>query len=98
MSHSLSNSLGRVINQFRAKREEEEDRMNGKSLAAPGLEELGCHFQREFWGRECSRAVGGKQRSSGLHQTTKICQFSAFSADTNRLLKVSSTDCVISFH
>lgn len=83
--HSLANSLGCAIKQFHAKREEEEDRMNGKSLTALGLEELCCHFQREFWGGNAAEQWEG---SSGALDCSKQQKFVGF-----QLSQLTQTDC-----
>lgn len=78
--------------------------MNGKYPIALGLGELGCRFQRELQGGNAAEQWEGssgaldctkqqqQQKKNNLEQT---CWFSAFSVDKSRLLKVSSTDCVI---
>lgn len=80
--------------------------MNGKYPIALGSGELGCRFQRELQGGNAAEQWEGSSgaldctKQQQQNKTKKInfeqtCWFSAFSVDESRLLKVSSTDCVI---
>lgn len=60
--------MGRAIKQFHARREEEEDSMNGKYPIALGSGELGCRFQRELQGGNAAEQWEG---SSGALDCTK---------------------------